>query len=219
MALTHLPPGELAAVVTYLEMRTRPATAYPPAPSLLASPLLAPSPFALDRRALPDPDWYRALFRRVGTPWLWFSRLAMDDRTLTGIIHHEAVEVYAVVMVNETRLNEDVGLLELDFREAGACGLAYVALAAEWTSRGHGSRLLAAALESAWRPGIARVHLQTCTLDHPAALPAYLRAGFAVCGRAIETFPDPRETGLLPRTAAPQVPLADACVPVPASRR
>ena len=62
-------------------------------------------------------------------------------------------------------------------------------------------------LELAWRDGIARVHVHTCSLDHPAALAAYRRAGFTAIGRAIETFPDPRLSGLLPRNCAPQIPL------------
>ena len=41
-------------------------------------------------------------------------------------------------------------------------------------------------------PGVARVHVHTCSLDHPAALPAYLRAGFTAYERAFESFPDPR---------------------------
>ena len=38
-------------------------------------------------------------------------------------------------------------------------------------------------------------------------LPAYLRAGFTAYARAFEAFPDPRLSGLLPRDAAPQLPL------------
>ena len=55
--------------------------------------------------------------------------------------------------------------------------------------------------------GIELVTVHTCTLDHPAALPSYLRAGFVALARAFETFPDPRLTGLLPRDIAPQIPL------------
>jgi hypothetical protein len=51
------------------------------------------------------------------------------------------------------------------------------------------------------------VRVHTCSLDHPAALPAYLRAGFRASSRAFESFPDPRLTGMLPRDCAPQVPL------------
>lgn len=196
MALTRVADGELAAVVTYLEMRARPAS--PP----------VPTPLVLERRMLPDLHWYRALFRRVGAPWLWFSRLALNDATLAAIVHDPAVEVHAV-----TTDGVDTGLPELDLRAPGACELAYVALAPEWTRQGLGRGLLAAALDLAWRPGIARVHLQTCTLDHPAALPAYLHAGFVVAGRAVETFADPRDAGLLDADCAPQVPPARVVSP------
>ena len=52
-------------------------------------------------------------------------------------------------------------------------------------------------LALAWRPEVKQVRVHTCSLDHPAALPSYLRAGFVARGRAFESFPDPRLTGLL----------------------
>jgi hypothetical protein len=66
---------------------------------------------------------------------------------------------------------------------------------------------LAEALRLAWRDGVTRVHVHTCTLDHPAALSAYRRAGFTAYKRAVERFPDPRLLGFLPLDCAPQVPL------------
>ena len=38
-----------------------------------------PRPCRLQRVEQPGLDDYRALFRLVGAPWLWFSRLVMDD--------------------------------------------------------------------------------------------------------------------------------------------
>ena len=32
----------------------------------------------------PDPDWYRDLYKRVGEPWLWFSRLVMPTSGAGG---------------------------------------------------------------------------------------------------------------------------------------
>lgn len=191
MALTPLPPGELAAVVTYLVMDQRP----------VAGPPLS-SPLTLDRWRNPDLGKYRALFRRVGGPWLWFSRLIMDDGVLAAIVHDPGVEVHAVVDGGDA-----VGLLELDMRAPGTCALAYVGLVPSFTGRGHGRWLLATALDLAWRPNVRRVTVHTCTLDHPAALPAYLRAGFVVERRAVETFPDPRALGILGADDAPQVAL------------
>src|SRR5947199_75070 len=57
------------------------------------------------------------------------------------------------------------------------------------------------------QPEPYRVHVHTCSVDHPAALNAYVRAGFTPYRRAIERFPDPRLLGILPADCAPQIPL------------
>jgi GNAT superfamily N-acetyltransferase len=182
--------GELAAVVTYLEMRAPPADAVPA------------STLSLRRLADVPLDDYRRLFRRIGARWLWFSRLLRDDADLAAIVHHPQVELNAVV--DET--GSEVGILELDFREPGECELAFVGLLPELSGQGHGRWLLAEAIRLAWREGVTRVHVHTCSLDHPAALPAYVRAGFMPYKRAIERFPDPRVSEILPADCAPQVP-------------
>lgn len=192
MGLTPVPADEIATIVTTLEMTKRPA----PRP-------LPESPLQLTAWAIPDPAKYRALFRRVGAPWLWFSRLAMDDATLTRIIHAPAVAVFAVL----DRRGIEVGMLELDFRERGTCELAYLGLIPELAGHGHGRWLMAHALMRAWAKGIERVWVHTCTLDHPSALGFYRASGFTAVSRTIETFPDPRVAGLLPADAAPQIPL------------
>ena len=108
-------------------------------------------------------------------------------------------------MVDEA--GREVGMLELDFREPHECDLAFVGLVPELAGLGHGRWLLAEAVRRAWAPSVRRVHVHTCSLDHPAALAAYVRAGFTPFKRAIERFPDPRLAGYLPRDSAPQVPL------------
>ena len=195
--------GELAAVVTYLEMLEPPGAEVPQ------------STLRLRRVAEPDPEQYRALFRKVGARWLWFSRLAMGDQELQAIIGDPKVELYEVAAVEPV-----VGMLELDFREAGQCELAFIGLVPELAGQGHGRWLLAEALRLGWRDGVKRVHVHTCTLDHPAALSAYRRAGFTAYKRAIERFPDPRLLGILPADCAPQLPLVGtlaSAAPSPAS--
>ncbi|MFL6844300.1 MAG: GNAT family N-acetyltransferase [Allosphingosinicella sp.] len=167
----------------------------PPAPRPLPA-----SPLRLEPWPSPDPARYRALFRKVGARWLWYSRLAMDDERLRG----EMAEVHVVL----DPAGAEAGLLELDFRDPGECLIRFLGLVPELAGKGHGGWLFAQALALAWRPGVRRVAVNTCTLDHPAALPAYLKAGFRACKRAFESFPDPRLTGLLPSDCAPQVPLA-----------
>jgi len=191
MSYESVPDGELAAVVTYLEMRSPPEHAIPP------------SELSLKRIEVPQPAHYRELFRLVGAPWLWFSRLVMDDAHLASIIQHPKVELDAVI----DEAGREVGILELDFREPHECELSFVGLIPALSGKGHGRWLLAEAVRRAWRESIDRVHVHTCSLDHPAALAAYRRAGFTPYKRAIERFPDPRLLGILPGDSAPQIPL------------
>ena len=188
MSLAPVADGEIAAIVTYLEMRA------PPPAEPLPQTLLALVP-----RPAPSPGEYRALFRKVGARWLWFSRLVMDDSALEATIG----ELHAVI----DAAGAEVGMIELDFTVAGECELAFIGRVPELAGQGHGRWLLAEALRLAWRADVTKVHVHTCTLDHPAALDFYRRAGFIAVGRAVETFADPRLLGILPADCAPQVPL------------
>ncbi|QJU56557.1 GNAT family N-acetyltransferase [Sphingomonas sp. AP4-R1] len=194
MSLTPVAEGELAAIVTSLEMRDRPK----PKP-------LPAAPLRLVRWASPTTAAYRTLFTRVGAPWLWFSRLMLAEEALAAIIGDPAVEIYAVV----DRAGIEVGMLELDFRVAGECEIGFFGLITELSGKGLGRWLMAETLARAWLPGITRVWVHTCTLDHPSALNFYRAQGFVPFARAVEVFADPRLLGVLPRDAAPHAPLLD----------
>jgi GNAT superfamily N-acetyltransferase len=192
MPLTPVAPDQVATIVTSLEMRERPRPRPMPA-----------APFRLNRWKQPGAEKYRALFRRVGEPWMWFSRLVMPEPELLAIIQGEAVEIYAV----EDRRGIEIGMLELDFRIAGEAEIAFFGLVPELAGKGHGGWLMAQALGLGWRTGIDRMWVHTCTLDHPGALGFYRKHGFRPYARAVETFADPRLAGVLPAESAAHVPL------------
>jgi GNAT superfamily N-acetyltransferase len=194
MPFIPIEPGMVATVVTHLEMREKPR----PAP-------IPPAPLRLVPWKTPDLAAYRTLFRRVGEPWLWFSRLIMRDADLQAILHDPAVEVYAVTDPRGT----EVGLLELDFRSLPNCELSFFGLVPQLNGKGLGRWLMTQAKSLAWRKGVERFWVHTCTLDSPAALGFYQKSGFTPYGREIEMFADPRLAGVLPRDAAPHVPLLD----------
>ena len=188
ITLIPIAPGEVGAVVTSLEMTERP-------------PLRPTPPSSLRIRPWPDvtPAQYRLLFQRVGGRWLWFSRLRMNDETLA----REIRELHVVLDPKGI----EVGIVELDFNTPGECMIRFLGLVPELAGKGHGAWLFSETLARAWRKGVTRVHVNTCTLDHPAALRAYMRAGFRAYKRAFESFPDPRLAGILPEDVAPQLPL------------
>ena len=196
--LIPVAPGQVATIVTSLEMLAPPPVA-PPAKSALR----------LERWPAPvDRDRYRALFREIGQPWLWRGRLVMSDAALEAVLDAETTEVHVATRRDGT----PVGLLELDYATPGETELAYFGMVPGMTGNGHGAWLMAHAQRMAWAGGgarrpVNRVWVHTCDLDHPSALGFYQREGFRPFARAVEIYDDPRASGLYPADTAPQVPL------------
>ncbi|GHD54513.1 N-acetyltransferase [Thalassobaculum fulvum] len=189
---SDVPAGRVATVVTSLQMTAHPGR----------RPEAGGGTWSLRAVERPDLDWYRDLYRRVGEDWLWFSRLRMSDGELAGIVHDSRVAVYAFEAAGAAE-----GLLELDFRAAGECELAFFGLTAAVQGTGAGRWLMNRALDLVWQRPVERLWVHTCTLDHPGALAFYVRSGFVPFRRQIEVAEDPRLTGTVPRTAAPHVPI------------
>lgn len=185
-------PGQIATVVTHLEMTTKP------------SPMPVPADLGLElvRHETPDPDWYRALFRKVGEDWLWCSRLRMDQAELARVLTRPGSEIYAVEEAGDA-----VGLLELQFNNPDEAEISFFGLAPQAIGRGAGRWLMAKALQKCWGRGISRLWVQTCTLDSPQALGFYQAMGFKPYRRRVEVISDPRLDGTLARDAAPHVPV------------
>jgi|SRR6185437_11699291 len=186
---SDLAPGKVAAVVTYLEMRQRPAE-------------LKATSVRLREIENPDLEWYRAIFRRAGQHWLWWSRLDMSDAQLSAVLNAPTTELF----IAESDQSE-IGMAELDHATPGEVEIAFFGLFAEALGKGLGQPFIAALLDRAWTASTSRVWVHTCTLDSPAALPFYLKCGFRAYKRAIEVADDPRLRGILPESAAPQVPI------------
>lgn len=193
MSIAVVPKGQLATIVTCLEMRARPAPAQPARSALK----LVHWPSPVDR------DAYRRLFRRIGAPWLWRGRLAQDDAALAAVLNAATTQVHVATRRDGTAM----GLIELDFSQPSTCEIVYFGLEPAMTGRGHGRWLMAHALRLAWRDGIERVWLHSCDLDHPAALRFYQQAGFTPYERWVELYPDPRVDGTYADNPAPQVPI------------
>lgn len=182
-----LPPGKVASVVTYVQMTSRPAWIDGPFPGELTPLNHAPL------------EEYRALFRSIGEPWLWFSRLKLSDAELRARLDQPTYHVF--------RFDDAGGILELDRKTPGEVEIVLFGLPRSTTGHGHGRAMMAHALRLAWSPEVSRVWLHTCTLDDPRALGFYQKMGFRPYARGIEIADDPRLLGHLPESAAPQIPI------------
>lgn len=156
--------------VTYLQMlRPRRRNSRPPLDGV-----------EIVRAERPTTAFYRFLYQAVGQAWNWVDRQLMSDEDLGKIIRDDLVEIY-VLYVGGT----PAGYAELDRRVEGEVELAYFGIVPEFAGRGLGRYLLDWAIHRAWSYDPQRFWLHTCELDHQAALPMYLKAGFEVFGERV----------------------------------
>ena len=123
----------------------------------------------------PTIAWYRFLYDAVGRDWNWTSRKKLSDPALSAIIHDPRDEVH-VLFVDGV----PAGFVELDRRVEGEIEITQFGLMPEFIGQGLGKYFLQWSIDKAWSYSPKRLWLHTCTEDHPAAIPNYLKAGFAV---------------------------------------
>jgi GNAT superfamily N-acetyltransferase len=123
----------------------------------------------------PTLAWYRFLYDAVGRNYDWTSRKKLSDVELAAIVHDPKDEIH-VLLVDGV----PAGFVELDRRVEGEIEITQFGLISEFIGQGLGQYFLRWAIYKAWSYGPRRIWLHTCSNDHPAALPNYLKAGFAL---------------------------------------
>ena len=119
------------------------------------------------------PSFWRYLYTEVGREYRWIDRLPWTDEMIRQYLADPAVSLWLMSVGGAP-----AGYFELRRDRTGGVEIAYLGLLHEFTGRGLGGHLLTEAVEQAWAAGANRVWLHTNTMDHPAALPNYLRRGF-----------------------------------------
>jgi GNAT superfamily N-acetyltransferase len=150
--------------VFYLEMKSH-----------LAQSLPAPRDDLLVLHARrPSVAYYRFLYGEVGRDYHWYSRGKLKDAELAALIHDPLDEVHVLHVAGAP-----AGFAELDRRRPGEIEVVQFGLIGDFIGQGLGKSFLRWVIDRAWSYQPQRLWLHTCTLDHPTALPNYLRAGFA----------------------------------------
>jgi GNAT superfamily N-acetyltransferase len=91
---------------------------------------------------------------------------------------------------------EPAGFYELDHGHAPLVNLSYFGLLPWALGKGLGYALLHHAIFTAWQGRCTALTVNTCTADHPRALPNYLKAGFRKLRTVREEWPLPVSLGL-----------------------
>ena len=176
------PSIRAAVTVTFLRMEHPPADPAPPLPATTD----------LVRLSRPSLPFYRYLYETVGAPHLWWLRRALPNSALAGILEDPAVSVHVLY-----RGGEPAGFFELDGRARPDVNLSYFGLVPHAVGTGLGSAFLRAAVDEAFRLSARGVTVNTCTADHPRAMPTYLRTGFKPVRSVREIWDVPTRLGMI----------------------
>jgi GNAT superfamily N-acetyltransferase len=118
---------------------------------------------------------YRQLYNAVGRDYYWLSRRKLSDEQLAAVIGNPLNEWHVLHVAGVP-----AGFAELDRRQPDEIELVQFGLTREFIGQGLGKWFLQWTIDQAWSHQPHRFWLHTCSLDHPAALPNYLQAGFVL---------------------------------------
>jgi GNAT superfamily N-acetyltransferase len=182
VALPRLEPVvRVGVTVTFLRLDAPPAD---PAPKF---------PAGVTVRVRPDCTVaeYRALYDGVGADYCWWLRRVMPDRQLEAMLRAPAVLIHTLHIADRVS-----GFHELDRSPWPTMNINYFGLLPHAVGQGLGYGFLRHAVDTAFGFGAKAVTVNTCTADHPRALPTYLRAGFKPVRAVDEVWQVPQRLGL-----------------------
>jgi GNAT superfamily N-acetyltransferase len=139
----------------------------------------------------PSVTYYRYLYDTVGADYLWWLRRVTPDADLAHYLRTPGISVHVLYVGGEP-----AGFYELDARPWPVVNLSYFGLMPGFIGRGFGGPFLRHAVDLVWRHQARTMTLNTCTADHPRALPGYLAAGFSVYREIEEVWDVPRRLGM-----------------------
>jgi GNAT superfamily N-acetyltransferase len=175
------PTVRIAVTVTFLRMDRPPSE---PVPAL-------PMAWQVVRAEYCTVGFYRYLYDTVGADYVWWLRRTMSDRELTLLLREPAVSIHVLYGGGEP-----AGFFELDARSWPDVNLSYFGLMPHVVGTGAGYPFLRQAIDAVWRQRPRGMTVNTCTADHPRALPTYLRAGFRPLRQVRELWDVPVRLGM-----------------------
>ena len=151
---------------TYLEMKER---------GELNPAVASDTEWRVDRMRDCAPEFWRFLYAEVGRDYHWVDRLQWSLDEIRAYLADPEVSVWLL-----SAWDSPAGYFELHKDQDLNVELVYFGLFRHFHGRGLGGHFLTEAVTRAWDLGAKRVWVHTNTLDHPAALPNYLKRGFKV---------------------------------------
>jgi GNAT superfamily N-acetyltransferase len=175
------PYTRVGVTVTFLRMDNAPGFSAPGLPPGLQ----------VVRAQAPSLSFYRYLYNNIGADYLWWLRRTTPDDDLAAMLRDKAISIHTLYAKGEP-----AGFFELDRRAWPDVNLSYFGLMPGLIGNGIGYAFLRCAVDEAWRTGAKGMTVNTCTADHPRALPNYKRVGFEIIRQVKETWSVPNRLNM-----------------------
>ena len=131
--------------------------------------------FRIVKAEIPSVELQRFLYTAVGGDWFWVDRLPWTYQQWQSWTDRPELHTFVAYL-----RGTPVGYYNLEQQAHEHVEIAYFGLMPQFAGMGLGGALLTDALEQAWALGARRVHVNTCSLDGPAALTNYQARGMTI---------------------------------------
>jgi ribosomal protein S18 acetylase RimI-like enzyme len=164
--------------ITYLEMEH---------PAMLRAVRTSRDDVSLERVDPPTPKVAARFYADVGSAYFWLDRAEWSASQWRDDLARPGTELWVL-----RADGDEAGFFVLTMPAPRIREILFLGLLPGCEGSGLGAHLLTCAVERAWEAGADRVIVNTCTLDHPRALPNYLARGFEVVRKRTEWRELPR---------------------------
>jgi ribosomal protein S18 acetylase RimI-like enzyme len=129
----------------------------------------------IERLAVPCRSFNAFMYRAVGGEWFWIDRLNWSEEEWCNYVQRDTLNTWGAWLHGAP-----CGYFELEQMGRERTEIASFGLLKQFSGCGLGKKLLLEALTMGRKAGQQRITVNTCSLDHPAALANYKARGMTI---------------------------------------
>jgi GNAT superfamily N-acetyltransferase len=141
----------------------------------------------IERLVIPTPAFNRSMYQAIGSEWYWIDKSAWSENEWQDYVQQDTLQTWGAWLNGAP-----CGYFELERKGTERIEIAYLGVLKNFFGQGLGRKLLIEALKKARQQGGQKITVNTCSLDHPAALANYLARGMTIIREEtiMKSFPE-----------------------------
>ena len=137
--------------------------------------------FSILQLTTPAPEFNWFMYELIGPDYRWGGRKDWSKEDWNAFVSKPSLETW--VAYDD---GNPVGFYEMELMNDRTLKIHCVGLIKKYIGLGLGAHLLSHCVDRGWNYAPTKITLNTCSHDHPGALPNYLKRGFQLESKSIE---------------------------------